>query len=75
MLAESELTDLEATLAALPSPAVKQLAASLKLQGCGTQRAQLADAILKHSRRRNLTAFFAVGGGAHGGTAAMILKK
>ena len=64
---------LEEILAALPSPELKQLAKSLRLNA-SQQMSDLIQAILKHSRQTNISSFF-MKKSTESGTASMITTR
>ena len=68
------MTDLHEVLVALAAPDIKTLAKTLKLSTVTGQKDDIVAAILQHSRRGGISAFFGAGGG-NKATSNMIMKR
>ncbi len=69
---ELHLTELGDVLHVLPAPALRNLAKSLRLNTTNQQKADIIQAIIKHSKKTDIDAFFTKGAGNNTG---MIVKR
>jgi len=71
-LQDSELTSVQDAVDCLPAAELKMLAKSLQINCSSLKKRDIADAIVRHSQRQNVSNFFASSSDA---TEKMVLKR